>query len=483
METSGAGKSRLRDAKATGNARLRTVSPAVKNGGAASSALGGDVLTAHFVQVNGAEHLAEVHGEGHTSLRRVSAAGVVNTSSGDSLEVKFRPAAGAAAHRAKQGRQKSGDDAGRLGTDEIASAVEQGHVVMTQQPVRKVGETGAPSEERATAERAVYDGDLEKMTLTGNVQVSDGASVLWADRVVTEQKTGDATADGSVKVSYLQPRDESVKGAVAKSGRAKDEAESGTEPVHVLAERAELKHDSQVAVFHGGAGRPARLWQGASQVEAPLIQFEQKAKRLVAKGDGQGAPMAVRTVLTSAAKTDSAKTDGTASKADAKTKAGAGSGKASVLRVASRELIYSDETREAEFRGGVRVESADGTMRGERAVVYLQGASVAAGKAGSGAVQGGFMGGSVERVVATGHIAIDQPGRRATGEQVVYTANDGVFVLSGTPGGPPKIVDEQRGTVTGTLLQFHAGDQSVVVSNGGNSGAGQRVRTETRVKK
>jgi lipopolysaccharide export system protein LptA len=31
-------------------------------------------------------------------------------------------------------------------------------------------------------------------------------------------------------------------------------------------------------------------------------------------------------------------------------------------------------------------------------------------------------------------------------------------------------------------LRFHAGDENVVVSNEGESGAGQRVRTETRVK-
>jgi lipopolysaccharide export system protein LptA len=43
-------------------------------------------------------------------------------------------------------------------------------------------------------------------------------------------------------------------------------------------------------------------------------------------------------------------------------------------------------------------------------------------------------------------------------------------------------VDEVRGTVTGASLRFHTGDESVVVSNGG-SGAGQRVRTETQVKK
>jgi lipopolysaccharide export system protein LptA len=46
----------------------------------------------------------------------------------------------------------------------------------------------------------------------------------------------------------------------------------------------------------------------------------------------------------------------------------------------------------------------------------------------------------------------------------------------------PKVTDDQKGTVTGTLLRFHSDDDDVVVSNGGESGAGHRVRTETRVK-
>ncbi|WP_433985018.1 LptA/OstA family protein [Tunturiibacter empetritectus] len=104
---------------------------------------------------------------------------------------------------------------------------------MTELPVKKLGDSAAPAEERVTAERAVYDGELERTTLTGNVQVSNGTSVLWADRVVTEQQTGDATADGSVKASFSQ---------VGSEG----------EPVHVLASRAEMKHDSQMAKFYGG---------------------------------------------------------------------------------------------------------------------------------------------------------------------------------------------------------------------------------------
>ena len=91
-----------------------------------------------------------------------------------------------------------------------------------------------------------------------------------------------------------------------------------------------------------------------------------------------------------------------------------------------------------------------------------------------------MMGGSVERIVATGQIVMDQPGRRATGDQLVYTASDGMFVLTGTPGVLPKVVDQEQGTVTGVSLRFHTGDENVVVSNDGERG--QRVRTVTRVK-
>jgi lipopolysaccharide export system protein LptA len=94
----------------------------------------------------------------------------------------------------------------------------------------------------------------------------------------------------------------------------------------------------------------------------------------------------------------------------------------------------------------------------------------------------GFVAGKLEKMVASGHIEMDQPGQRATGEQLVYTASDQMYVLTGTAAALPKVVDDQRGTVTGTSLRFHAGDENVVVSNEGDSGVGQRVRTETRVK-
>ncbi len=460
-----AGKAQLRDAKASGDARLDTVNALAAGGKGKDtrSSFAGDVLTAHFVEIAGADHLAEVHGDGHAVWKRVDAKGVENTSSADSLVAQFRPAAGITG--AVRGRARTG-----LGGDEISTAVEEGHVVMTQLAVQKAG-AAPPVDQRGVAQRAVYDHELERTTLTGNVQLSDGSSVLWADRVVSEQQSGDATADGSVKASYGQPQGTS-------------------EPVHVLAARAEMKHDSGVAIFLGIAGRPARLWQGESQVDAPVLQFEQRQRRLTARGAGSGAAMAVHTVL---AGSGSGSQKGSGSSA---AKAGSLGGKTNVVRVQSRELVYSDEARRADFTGGVEVESADGSMRGQQVVVYLKAARGAGGGEpaaavnaavlsqgkNSGASGAGFMAGSVERVVASGAVEMEQPGRRATGEQVVYTASDGMFVLTGTPALLPKVVDAQRGTVTGRSLRFHAGDEDVLISNGGDSSAGQRVHTETRVK-
>jgi lipopolysaccharide export system protein LptA len=429
------------------------------------------------VRVDGADHLAEVHGDGNTSLRKVAPNGTVNTSSADSMVAHFRPATTGARHAAGTGSRARTTSGGGTGVDDIADATEQGHVVLTKLPVKKPGDATAPVEERVTAERAVYSGDLDRTTLTGNVQVSDGTNMLWADQV-TEQQTGDATAEGSVKASYGQ-------------------AANADGPVHVLAARAELRHDSEVAVFHGSPGKPARLWQETSQVDAAVLEFDRKQKRLLAHGEGQGAPMAVHAVMVkkasgrSSAKQDAVKSDGIAKKVAKGGTTGTG-----VIRVASRELTYSDEARKAEFSGGVDVESGDGNMKAEQVVVYLQPRPAnGAGKANGGAGQtgatkafspsadgSGFIGGKVERMVASGRIEMEQPGRQATGEQLVYTASDDTYLLTGTPTMLPKIVDDQRGIVTGTSLRFHPSDDSIVVSNGGEAGAGQRVRTETRVK-
>ena len=406
----------LREARAIGSARVESVAPAKPGGAATRSTMSGDALTARFVHDANGMHLSTVSGAGNTSLKRIDENGVEQTSSGHTLEAAFK--------------------APQQGVEQIATAVQQGDVVMTR---------SAPGAEtqRATAQKASYNGDTGQATLTGGVTLTGSGAVLWADHATMNRTTGDATADGNVKANYRQA--------------------AQSEIIHVLAQRAELKKSADQTLFYGAAGRPARMWQGGSQVEAPVLVLSQKQKSLVARDSGPGTALVVHTVLADSTNPEAPQKPATEVKTPG------------IARVISRELTYSDATREASFTGGVRIESVDGIIHGQQATAYLRSAQDKTGAA-------GFLGGSVERIVVAGKIRMEQPGRSATGEQIVYTAADGVFVLTGAPHAPPRVVDETQGTISGAELRFRAQDKSIVVSNENNYGNGTRVHTTTRVK-
>lgn len=512
----GPGRTQLRDAEAMGSARLVVVNNGTLASarGAGSTEIAADDLKAHLLAGNDARQtmrLDTVAGRGHTTLHQSSATGIEQSSSGDSLDAKFRvgmkPRAGKALVATGSGRP-TGIALGAE-TDELWSAVQQGHVSMMRRAPAKIGGqsgakigagAGAPQVgvaaktkeevERATADRATYDGDLDRVTLSGGVQMSDAGSVLWANQVTLDRATGDAHALGAVKGIYAQ--ESSSGSSAAQTGAA--------EPTHVLAERAEMNHARGIATFYG---KPARLWQGGSQVQAPVIELARVEQRLTAHSESAaGGSAQVRTILVGGASDASGAAKTGAEKAGT-AKSGAGKAGAErsgarlprVMRIASGGLVYSGTLRQAVFTGGVRTESVDGTVRANEATVYLRQAATKTTASGMAARGNGAepeaaavpsLAGGVERMVATGQIEMEQPGRKATGAQLVYTASDQLFVLTGDRKAQPRLVDAERGTITGAVLRFHTGDDSVVVSSvesGAPSSATQRVRTETRVGK
>jgi lipopolysaccharide export system protein LptA len=227
-----------------------------------------------------------------------------------------------------------------------------------------------------------------------------------------------------------------------------------------------------------------------------VLVFEQEPKRLTARAETPGTLQTVHAALEDA---PSAKPAAGAVKTPVKapSRSGASPVREGVARITSSELVYLDLLRQATFTGGVRVLDASGEMRAQQATVYLTPASAGgnrspkdatgshapgASAAGPAAAASGLLGGNVERIVATQHVEITQPGRRASGERLVYTASDEMFVLTGTPSVPPKVVDAQEGTTTGAALRFHSGDDSVVISGRDGDAPAQKVHTETRVK-
>jgi lipopolysaccharide export system protein LptA len=155
------------------------------------------------------------------------------------------------------------------------------------------------------------------------------------------------------------------------------------------------------------------------------------------------------------------------------------------VRIASGGLVFSGISNQADFTGGFRADSADGTIRANAGTAYLQQAGGANSTAGSAGVAAPSLAGRVERVVAAGGVDIRQPGLRATGERLLYTASDQVFLLTGDTKTPPKATDA-NGVTTGAALRFHSscdasGGVSVEALSAEPGEQPQRVQTDTRV--
>jgi lipopolysaccharide export system protein LptA len=444
----------VRDIKATGAVSMTTMGGRSVSDASARK-FSGDLLTAHMVPVKGSPEISTVHGSGHTAIEQKGTDGIFQRSTGDTLDATFHQVAGA----------------GGKTTSELASAVQQGGVAIERTVPSKVAGAAADLQ-HATAQKASFDAATNHLTLTGDVAMNDPGRQILAAKVVIAQGSGDATADGGVKVTYQQ------------AGSA--------EPAHVLAARAELTRSTGRAVFYGrspsGAG-VARLWQagtggqGGSQVEAPVLVFEEiggsekdkshKDSRLTARAETAGAPGMVHAVLT----------EGNAIKGPKPAGQPAKTSSTGVARIVSSEMVYYDLERRVDFTGGVRMVDGTGEVKAQSAVVYLSAATPASTAAsGNAATVGGLLGGKLDRIVATHQIELTQPGRKATGERLIYTASDQMFVLTGTAAAPPRVVDAVQGSTTGAALRFHSGDNNVVVSGVDGEAPARKVETETRVK-
>jgi lipopolysaccharide export system protein LptA len=492
---------------AEGHAEPRTIhgfggvvvtSQTVTGGVAMPSRLAADTVVAELAPGG---VLTSLHGEGNASFDERNAAGVHQATSSDVLDVRFVPAPAGKPPAKTAPVQGKGTDA----ASQIASVVEVGHVVLVQDPpaqsaqtkaasAAKSGAPVAPSGVRATANRADYDGATEVLHLTGSPRVHDGAMDMTATAIDFARASGDAFAHGDVRASWMgQTAGVGSSAPVASllGGGSAATSSGGSVPIHAIAGEAELRQATQEVVFRGAgkAGLP-RLWQAVNSVSAPVITLNRAKETLVAVANGAAEP--VRTVLVS----NGGLTPGNAANDSGGNKAAKPSAP-SVIRVKSGDLHYSEAERVALFHSGavgeVTAETTDAggtsTMTSDQAEVTLFPAGTHAAAKPARADGGGLgakavpaanasQNASIDRLTALGHVVIDWPGRRGTGEKLVYRSDDGDYTLTGTAGAPPRVTDEVRGTVTGNALILHSGDDRVTVE-----GDGGKTVTETRSKK
>ncbi|MBT9330790.1 LptA/OstA family protein [Paracidobacterium acidisoli] len=503
----GGRKSLAQTALATGEP-VATLLQASAKGAPQTTTIRGDSLLATLADGN---TLRLLDGTGHTRIVSEASDGSVNTSTGDTLHVTFVPAAPRSAmaqHPAvaqhSAARVDGGADLAEAKRDEgnsrgnhasggrhaapaqIETAVQDGHVVMTQTPAKKPGAAAAPATLTAWADHAEYLESSQVLHLTGSPRIYDGQSLQLAARTIDYHRdSGDMAAKGEIRATYVQPpqngSSDSHASGSGRTGAAESAAANGagngfaapsvfgggsSAPVHVLADRADLRRSSGTGFFYGTALAPARMWQQDNSVWAPVIELHRADGVLKAYGQDTGPAAVVNTNFTS--------------------EMGA-KHQPSVIRIHSVTLVYSDKARQGDFDGSVVADDADGTVRADHAVVYLKPApKPSAGKTEHAAVDhaasdhaaGGMAGreSQVDRMIATGHVLLTQTGRKGEGTRLVYTAADGRYVLTGGPQALPYLVDQVHGKTTGNALIFNSQDDSVEVS-GGSFGAVTDTRT------
>jgi lipopolysaccharide export system protein LptA len=443
-------ESQLSELHATGSAEARGESLASGAKGAPKTGLAikkttltADDLDLTFTPQAGKSEPQKLLAQGHTVLRQEAPAGELETSAGDRLDAAFTQAT-------TNGKTQLA----------LASAVQTGHVVVHRAGAEKAQAKGGVQQQigDATAEKASYDGASEKLTLTGKTHLTQDNATITATTVVLDDRTQDADAMGNVQATLV--------GAVASASRA-------ATYTHVLAASAHFTHASNQAEFYGTDAQPAKMWQDASQVQAATLLMDNVKKTFAARG--AAANSLIHAVFAGAS---------TPSQNAMQQKTPGGAGRTRYVRVASAKMDYSDTQREAVFSGpqGVTMEADAGTIKAQRAVAYLAAAGPKmTGAAPSNSTNSTPFNGSLDHIVITGEVQLDQPGRHGTGEQLVYTAATGDSVLTGSPGVLPKIVDAQQGSITGASLLFGDAGSTIIVTGESGPSKPTRVHTETHI--
>jgi lipopolysaccharide export system protein LptA len=353
-------------------------------------------------------------------------------------------------------------DASFLALGGIDSITQQDNVAYSdgQQPEKRM---------QAWANSARYTPADQMLVLSGSPRVTSGGMATTAKTLRINRATGVALAQDDVKSTY-NDRKEQPDGALLASAS----------PIHVTAHSMTAHSNTGTALYAGNA----RLWQDANIIEAPTIQFDRDRRFVIAQGTPDQ-PVQTILVQTERAQTEKAQTE------KAPTRSGkpenspptakvAGKlpvkasplGGSSPISITAAKLTYADSERKVHYEGGVVAKGAEFTATAKTADAYL----LPRRQTSSPQSLGGP--GQLDRMFAQGNVLIQQPKRRAEGQNLLYTTADDKFVLTGGASNElPSIFDAEQGKITGVSLTFFRRDDRVLVEGE----ASTPVVTQTRV--
>jgi lipopolysaccharide export system protein LptA len=322
------------------------------------------------------------------------------------------------------------------------------HLDPTTQELVSLEQTGhfqfREGDRQAKADRAYYLAQDQVLRLSGDPWLWDPETRMRADQFRINLGSGSAEGLERVESTHFGRAGAPLLAASPSAlrnpqGKSRPEAEATT---NVLADRVLAERDSQLLHYEGHV----RAWSGYDVVESPSVDIYRKQQRIVSASG----------VVTSHLQLGPTRAGSPARASGAK---GGALGGAPVTIRADR-LEYLNEGHEGRYSGHVELETGNTTLKADHAEVYFSSLPPATEKP-AAATQ-------IERAVATGHVTVTQPARRATGEQAEYFAALGKVVMTG---GPPALYDEQNGFATGRSLTFFIHDDSLLLDGGDKSPA------------
>jgi lipopolysaccharide export system protein LptA len=373
-------------------------------------------FTADFTDKDGHNHLASIHGAPDARIVNSTPGQPDRTSASDSVDATFLPQGG------------------------IQSLTQSGHVAYSD---------AQPADKRmqAWADVGRYTPADQMLLLTGSPRVASGGMATTANAIRMNRTTGEALAEGNVKSTYSDLKEDPNGALLASSS-----------PIHVTSQSMTAHNAPAVALYKGNA----RLWQDANVIEAPTIQFDRDHRSVVAAGTRQ---QPIQTILVQPQK---AKPQSATGKVAPQDHGINNSLSTDPITITAAKVTYADADRRVRYDGGVLAKGTEFTASSNTLDAYLLPRSQTT------VVQSLGSSSQLDRMVAQGNVKIEQPNRRAEGQNLTYTAADDKFVLTG---GPPSIFDAEQGKITGVSLTFFRRDDRVLVEGEASS----PVVTQTRV--
>ncbi len=280
---------------------------------------------------------------------------------------------------------------------------------------------------KAWAKKAVLEQAINRITLTDSARVLDNTGSAVGDTIVMNQANGDMDAAGHVVSTHQPDKNEKPGTSMLDASKA----------MQAQSEKM-LTRDNNSRVHYEGH---AVMWQGANRISADVIDIDREAESLHAAGN-----------VVSELVDD--KSDAVATTATAAQNQSTAAARPIFTVVRAPELTYRDDTRIADYTGGVKLTRDKMTITAKELISYLT--PKTGNETGQSSLDHAFANGDVKifDVVAGNRT------RTGVAQHCEYYTKLNKVVLNG---GSPQMIDSYKGITRGRELTYYDADDRLIV--------------------